>query len=94
MEIRVVEVTEGTERRNRVTEKEENRAHFLLDCLENNGQISLNKEDMLVILKLNREITIDEMYTKTKGMIDIVCKGDTRPHFAWDILTRNNACVR
>lgn len=71
-----------------MTEKEENRAHFLLDCLENNGQISLNKEDMLVILKLNREITIDEMYTKTKGMIDIVCKGDTRPHFAWDIAFR------
>lgn len=47
-------------------EKKKNRAYFLLDCLENNGQITINREDMLNILKLNREITIDEFVVRLK----------------------------
>lgn len=35
-----------------------------------------------------RAKAIEEMYAKTKEMIDVVCKGDTRPHFAWDIIFR------
>lgn len=56
-------------------EKEKNRAHFLLDCLENNGQITLNREDMLNILKLNREITIEEFVSELKKHKEFIFNG-------------------
>lgn len=35
-----------------------------------------------------RAKVLDECYAEIKDLIDVVCKGDTRPHFAWDVVYR------